>query len=69
MFTGLRAPIQLQDTDADNADTDAADATKTYESTPIRRDIRHKHHKQRLCKIFSSRVGFHFVNVLHVCII
>ena len=31
---------------------------------PFRRDICHKHHKQRLCKIISTRVKFHFVNVL-----
>ena len=28
-----------------------------------RRDICHKHHKQRLCKIISTRVKFHFVSV------
>ena len=32
----------------------------------IRRDICHKHHKQRLCKIFTTRVKFQFVNVLLV---
>ena len=31
-----------------------------------RRDICHKHHEQRLCKIFTSWVKFHFVNVLLV---
>ena len=30
----------------------------------IRRDICHKHHKQRLCRIIRTRVKFHFVNVL-----
>ena len=34
MFTGLRAPIQLQDADADNDDTDAADATKHVRANP-----------------------------------
>ena len=29
-----------------------------------RRDFCHKHHKQCLCKIISTRVKFHFVNVL-----
>ena len=29
-----------------------------------RREICHKHHKQRLCKIISTRVKFHFVSVL-----
>ena len=29
-----------------------------------RHDICHKHHKQRLCKIFRSRVKFHIVDVL-----
>ena len=29
-----------------------------------RRDICHKHHKQRLCKIISTGVKFHFVTVL-----
>ena len=28
-----------------------------------RREICHKHHKQRLCKIISIRVKFHFVSV------
>ena len=31
-----------------------------------RRDICHKHHKQRLCKFFTTRVKFYFVNVLLV---
>ena len=30
----------------------------------FRRDICHKHHKQRLCKIISTWVKFYFVNVL-----
>ena len=30
----------------------------------LRHDICHKHHKQRLCKIFRSRVKFHIVDVL-----
>ena len=30
----------------------------------IRRDICHKHHKQRLCKIIITRVKLHFVKVL-----
>ena len=30
----------------------------------IRHDICHKHHKQRLCKIISTQVKFHFVNAL-----
>ena len=30
----------------------------------FRHDICHKHHKQRLCKIISVWVKFHFVNVL-----
>ena len=29
-----------------------------------RHDICHKHHKQRLCKIISTRVKLHFVKVL-----
>ena len=33
-------------------------------TTACRREICHKHHKQRLCKIISSRVKFHFVSVL-----
>ena len=36
----------------------------TYD--PPRHDICHKHHKQRLCKIITTRVTFHFVNVLVV---
>ena len=28
------------------------------------REICHKHHKQRLCKIISTRVKFYFVSVL-----
>ena len=32
--------------------------------TLFRHDICHKHHKQRLCKIISTRVKFHFGNVL-----
>ena len=32
----------------------------------IRHEICHKHHKQRLCKIFTTRVKFHFGNVLVV---
>ena len=32
----------------------------------LRHEICHKHHKQRLCKIFTTRVRFHFVNVLLV---
>ena len=31
-----------------------------------RHEICHKHHKQRLCKIFTTRVKFHFGNVLLV---
>ena len=31
-----------------------------------RHDICHKHQKQRLCKIISTRVKFHFVSVLLV---
>ena len=30
---------------------------------PTRHDICHKHHKQRLCKIITSRVKFYFMNV------
>ena len=35
-----------------------------------RHDICHKHHKQRLCKIISTRVKFYFVNVFleHGCV-
>ena len=29
-----------------------------------RHDICHKHHKQRLCKIVSTQVKFHFENVI-----
>ena len=29
-----------------------------------RRDICHKHHKQRLCKIISTGVKLHFVKIL-----
>ena len=30
---------------------------------PVRDDICHKHHKQRLCKIITFRVKFYFVDV------
>ena len=33
-------------------------------TTACRREICHKHHKQRLCKIISSRVKFDFLSVL-----
>ena len=36
----------------------------TYDNYPCRHDICHKHHKQRLCKIISTRVKFHFLNRL-----
>ena len=29
----------------------------------LRDDICHKHHKQRLCKIITTRVKFYFVDV------
>ena len=36
----------------------------TFDEVHPRHDICHKHHKQRLCKIISTRVKFQFVNML-----
>ena len=41
-------------------------ATLLIGNNDIRHEICHKHHKQRLCKIFTTWVKFYFGNVLSV---
>ena len=66
-LSGLQKYSYYEENDTENDidnDTDNTDDEDDAMHQTTRRDICHKHHKQRLCKIISTRVKFHFVNVL-----